>query len=67
MSKDGQFSEDTKQSLHCDWCENRIQRLDGNVEKNLCARCLGKAKCGWAPDKDRSYDADTYRSRGDGQ
>ena len=67
MSKDGQFSADTKQSLHCDWCESKIQRLNGDVEKNLCATCLGKAKCGWAPDKDHPLYADTDRSRGDSQ
>lgn len=36
----------------CDWCESTIHRLNGDVEKELCARCLGKAKCGWAPDKE---------------
>ena len=46
----------SEQSPYCGWCESEIQRLGGNVEKNLCAKCLGKAKCGWAPDKDRSLD-----------
>ena len=55
---------DTEQFPDCDWCENKIQRLGGDVEKDLCAKCLGKAKCGWAPDKDRSLDTDNKRSEG---
>jgi hypothetical protein len=49
-------SDGAEQFPDCDWCENEIQRLGGNVEKDLCATCLGKAKCGWAPDKDRYGD-----------
>jgi len=48
-------SDDTEQSPDCGWCENKIQRLGGDVETDLCAKCLGKAKCGWAPDN-RSLD-----------
>ena len=46
----------TEQFPDCDWCENKIHRLGGEVEKDLCAKCLGKAKCSWAPDKDCSLD-----------
>ena len=64
MSENGHCADGTEQPLDCDWCENKIQRLGGNVEKDLCGTCLGKAKCGWAPDKDRSLDAETDRSAG---
>jgi len=67
MTENEQSADDTKRPPHCDWCGNKIQRLNGNVDKNLCATCLGKGKCGWAPDKDNPLYADTDRSRGDSQ
>jgi len=36
----------------CGWCEDKIQRLAGNVDIELCATCLHKGQCGYAPDKD---------------
>jgi len=42
----------TEQLPDCDWCEGEIHRLNGNVDIDLCATCLHKGQCGYAPDKD---------------
>lgn len=52
MSDGGHSSAGTQQLPDCDWCENEVRRLNGNVEIELCATCLHKGQCGYAPDKE---------------